>query len=139
MPLIILSQKAMYQLYFGSIFVFPLRFSCIILIYSLNLQEKIGMFDSFFNNIYLSLWSGEKKVGSKKQVLLSKSCETYGDAVYDLRWTLKYIHKNGQTSHSVTVSERAGKWNLKKTIRRVEKHVLPKEIEALIQKHKQTE
>ncbi|MCR5851496.1 MAG: hypothetical protein K6G92_12450 [Bacteroidaceae bacterium] len=97
------------------------------------------MFDSFFNNIYLSLWSGEKKVGSKKQVLLSKSCETYGDAVYDLRWTLKYIHKIGQTSHSVTVSERAGKWNLKKTIRRVEKHVLPKEIEALIQKHKQTE
>ena len=97
------------------------------------------MFDSFFNNLYLSLWSGEKKTGPKKQVLVSKSCETYGDAVYDLRWTLKYIHKNGTPSHSVTISERASKWNLRHTIHKIEKHVLPKKIEELIQAHTKTD
>ena len=93
------------------------------------------MLDSFFNSIFLRLWSGDKKVGPKKQVLLSKSCETYGDAVYDLRWTLKYIHPDGKTSHSVTITERANKWNMRKIIHRIEKYKIPKEIDALISKH----
>ncbi len=93
------------------------------------------MFDSLINSIYLSFWQGEKKVGPKKRVLLSKSCETYGDTVFDLRWTLKYIHDNGKTSHSVTITERASKWNLRHVIRRVEKHRLPKEIDALVNRN----
>lgn len=97
------------------------------------------MFDSFFNSIRISLWSGEKKVGPQKNVLLSKSCETYGDAVYDLKWTLKYIHANGKTSHSVTITERASKWNLKRVIHHIEKHKLPKEIEALIRRNTHTD
>ena len=90
------------------------------------------MLESFYNSIYLKLWSGDKKIGPKKNVLVSKSCEIFGDTVYDIRWTLKYIHKNGKTSHSVTISERSNKWNLIKTIQRVEKQVLPKEADALI-------
>ena len=97
------------------------------------------MFDSFFNSIRISLWSGEKKVGPQKNVLLSKSCETYGDAVYDLKWTLKYIHANGKTSHSVTITERASKWNLKRVIHHIEKHKLPNEIEALIRRNTHTD
>ena len=98
------------------------------------------MLDSFFNGLYLSFWCGEnKKVGPGKRVLLSKSCETYGDAVYDLRWSLKYIHDNGRTSHSVTISERASKWNLRDTIRRIEKHELPKKIEEIIREHNHAE
>lgn len=97
------------------------------------------MLDSFFNNLYLKLWARDKKVGPKKQVLLSKSCETYGDTVYDLRWKLKYIHRNGKTSHAVTISERASKWNLRNTIRRIEKQVLPKKVEALIEENTHTD
>lgn len=97
------------------------------------------MFDSFFNSIKLWLWSGDKKVGPKKQVLMSRSCETYGNTVYDLRWTLKYIHANGKTSHSVTIAERASKWNLRRRIHIVEKYKLPKEIEALIHENTHTD
>lgn len=93
------------------------------------------MFETFFNSIYLSLWSGEKKYPGRKNVLVSKSCQIYGDAVYDLRWKLKFVHKNGETSHSVNISERASKWNLKHIIRHVEKHVLPKEVDALVSKN----
>ena len=95
------------------------------------------MLDSFFNSLYLKWWSGDKKVGPQRNVRLSKSCEIFGDTVYDLRWTLKYIHANGKTSHSVTITERASRWNLKKVIRLVERRKLPAAIEALIQKHTQ--
>ncbi len=70
------------------------------------------MFKSFLNNLYIKIWSGQKKVGPHKNVLLKRSCESFGDTVYDLRWSLKYIHKNGETSHTVTLTERASKWNL---------------------------
>ena len=93
------------------------------------------MFEAFCNTIYLKIWSGDKKAGPKKNVLVSKSCEIFGDTVYDLRWTLKYIHRNGKTSHSATISERASKWNLRRTIRRIEKHVLPKEVDELIRQN----
>ena len=96
------------------------------------------MFDSFFNSLFLKLWSGDKKVGPRKRVLMSRSCEAYGDTVYDLRWTLKYIHANGKTSHSVTITDRASKWNLRRRIHIVEKYKLPKEIEALIHKNTHT-
>ena len=74
-------------------------------------------------------------MGPKKNVLVSKSCEIFGDTVYDLRWTLKFIHKNGKTSHSVTISERSNRWSLRKTIHRIEKEELPKQIDALISKN----
>ena len=93
------------------------------------------MFESLYNTIYLKLWSGDKKMGPQKNVFVSKSCEIFGDTVYDLKWSLKYIHKNGKTSHSVTISERASRWNLRNTIRMIEKHVLPKEVDALISKN----
>ncbi|MBR6142180.1 MAG: hypothetical protein IKQ37_10545 [Bacteroidaceae bacterium] len=95
------------------------------------------MLDSFFNSLFLKFWSGNKKVGPQRSVLLSKSYETYGSAVYDLKWTLKYIHANGKTSHSVTITERASKWNLKKVIHIIERRRLPREIEALIQTNTQ--
>lgn len=91
------------------------------------------MFDNFFNHIFLSFWCGEKKVGPNKVILLKRGCETYGDVVYDLRWTLKYIHSNGQTSHSVNISERANKWDVRRTIKRIEAHELPKRIKQLIE------
>ena len=93
------------------------------------------MFDSIINSLYLKLWAGSKKVGPRKEVLLTKRCETYGGVVFDLKWTLKYIHSNGRTSHSVNFSERANSWNLRKVILRIEKEVLPKEIDALIRRH----
>ena len=93
------------------------------------------MFNSFLNHIYLTFWTGDKKVGPHKKVLISRKCETFGDMVYDLRWTLKYIHKNGKTSHSVTISERANKWDLRKIIQRTEKEMLPRKIKELIEEH----
>ena len=93
------------------------------------------MFSSFINHLYLIFWTGDKKVGPHKEVYLSKKCETFGSMVYDVRWTLKYIHKNGKTSHSVTIYERANKWDVRKIIRRVEKNVLPRKIKELIEAH----
>ena len=97
------------------------------------------MFKSFLNNLYIKIWSGQKKVGPHKNVLLKRSCESFGDTVYDLRWSLKYIHKNGETSHTVTLTERASKWNLKRVIHHIEKHKLPKEIDALIRRNTHTD
>ena len=93
------------------------------------------MLDTFFNQLYLTFWTGDKKVGPHKKVLISRKCESFGDMVYDIRWTLKYIHKNGKTSHSVTISERANKWDLRKIIRRVEKNTLPQKIKELIEQN----
>ena len=93
------------------------------------------MFDTLINNIYLKMWSGEKKVGPHKKVHMSKSCEIFQDTVYDLKWTLKYVHRNGKASHSVTIMERASKWNLRRIIHKVEKHELPKKIDELIREH----
>lgn len=70
---------------------------------------------------------------------MQKRCESYGGVVYDLIWTLKYIHSNGKTSHSVSFSERANPWNLRRIISRMENEVLPKEIDKLISKHTHTD
>ncbi|MBO7067875.1 MAG: hypothetical protein J6W52_04230 [Bacteroidaceae bacterium] len=94
------------------------------------------MFDTFINQVYLTFWSGEKKVGPHGEVLLSKKCESFGDMVYDLRWSLKYIHKDGKTSRTLTISERANKWDVKKNIKRVEKNILPRKIKELLEAHK---
>jgi len=93
------------------------------------------MFDSLLNNIIIKLWAGQKKVGPNKNVLLTKSCESFANTIYDLKWSLKYIHQNGKVSHSVTITERASKWNLRKVIHKVERTKLPKEIDALVRKH----
>ena len=93
------------------------------------------MFQSLRNNIFISFWSKKKKVGPDKNVPLTKSCETYADTVYDLKWTLKYIHEDGKVSHPVTITERASKWNLRSVVHRIEKTKLPKEIEKLIRRH----
>lgn len=96
------------------------------------------MFDSIINSLFLTFWTRQKKVGPNKEVLLTKSCETFGEMVYDLRWSLKYIHSNGKTSHSVTISERANKWDLRKNIHRIEKEVLPAKIKQVIEDNKST-
>ena len=93
------------------------------------------MFDSYINHLYLTFWTGEKKVGPNKEVYLSRECETYGDMVYDIKWQLKYIHKNGKVSHPDTIAERANKWDLRKIIRRVEKVTLPRKIKEVIAQH----
>ena len=96
---------------------------------------KKGMFESFLNDIYLKFWSGKKKVGPNKRILLSKSFVVFGNTVYDLTWSMKYIHDNGKTSHSVTITERANKWNMKRVIKRVEKTKLPNAIDSIIRNH----
>ena len=96
------------------------------------------MLDSFLNKIYLYWWSGDKKVGPHKKVLLSRNCEIFGDMVYDLRWKLKYIHKNGQTSHAVTISERANKWDVRRCIKRIEREIIPGKIKQLIEDNMST-
>lgn len=93
------------------------------------------MFDSYLNHLFLTFWTGVKKVGPHKEINLSRECETYGDAVFDIKWKLNYIYENGKTSHTVTIAERANKWDLKKIIRRVEKEVLPQKINSLIRQH----
>ena len=93
------------------------------------------MFQSLCNSLFISFWSGKKKVGPDKNVLLTKSCETYADTVYDLKWTLKYIHEDGKVSHPVTITERASKWNVRSAVHKIEKTKLPKEIERLIRRH----
>lgn len=98
-------------------------------------KEDAKMFDSYINHLYLTFWTGEKKTGPHKQIYLTRECETYGDMVYDIKWKLKYIHKNGQTSHTVTIAERANKWDLRKIIRRVEKTILPRKIKEIIAQH----
>ena len=97
------------------------------------------MLESFFNNLFLKFWSGKKKVGPKKRVLLSKSFVVYGDTVIDLRWSLKYIHDDGKTSHAVTLTERANKWNLQEIIEKIEETKLPKEIDSIISKYSATD
>jgi len=93
------------------------------------------MLDSYVNHLYLTFWTGDKKVGPHKEVYLSKKCETYGDMVYDIRWTLKYIYKDGKTSQPITISERANKWDLRKIIHKIEKDELPRKIKELIKVH----
>lgn len=93
------------------------------------------MLESFLNHLFLKLWAGKKKVGFKKRILLSRRAETYGDKVYDLTWSLKYIHSNGKTSHAITIAERASNRNLREVINRIEDTRLPKEIDFLISKH----
>ena len=93
------------------------------------------MFESFLNGIFLKFWSGKEKVGPNKRILLSKSFEVFGSTVYDLTWSMKYIHDNGKTSHSVTITERANKWNMRRVIRRVEKSKLPRAIDSIIKNH----
>lgn len=90
------------------------------------------MFDAYINHLYLILWTGEKKVGPHNKILLSRNCETFGDMVYDLRWTIKCTQGNNKTSHSVTITERANKWDLRKVIHRVEKKALPQKIKELV-------
>ena len=90
------------------------------------------MFDAYMNNLYLSIWTGDKKVGPQKNIILSRRCETFGDMVYDLRWTIKYLQENGKTSPSVSITERANKWDLRKVIRRVEKTALKQRIKELV-------
>ena len=99
----------------------------------------IEMFESLYNTIYLKLWSGDKKMGPQKNVFVSKSCEIFGDTVYDLKWSLKYIHKNGKTSTPITISERANKWDLRKLIRQIEKDIIPQKIKELIKEHERPE
>ena len=93
------------------------------------------MFESFLNNLFLKFWAGKKKVGPQKRILLSRRAETYGDKVYDLTWSLKYIHSNGKTSHSVVITERASNNNFKEVIKRIEDTKLPKAIDSLISRH----
>lgn len=93
------------------------------------------MLDSYVNHLYLTFWTGEKKVGPHKEIYLSRKCETFGDMVYDLRWSLKYIYKDGKVSHPLNISERANKWDLRKIIRKIEKDVLPQKIKELIEEH----
>ena len=93
------------------------------------------MFESFLNGIFLKFWSGKEKVGPNKRILLSKSFEVFGSTVYDLTWSMKYIHDKGKTSHSVTITERANKWNMRRVIRRVEKSKLPRAIDSIIKNH----
>ncbi|MCR5534532.1 MAG: hypothetical protein K6F47_05100 [Bacteroidaceae bacterium] len=90
------------------------------------------MFDAYINNLYLSFWTGDKKIGPQKNIILSRRCETFGDMVYDLRWTIKYLQENGKTSPSVSITERANKWDLRKVIRRVEKTALKQRIKELV-------
>ena len=90
------------------------------------------MFDAYINHLYLILWTGEKKVGPHNKILLSRNCETFGDMVYDLRWTIKCTQGNNKTSPSVTITERANKWDLRKVIRRVEKTALKQRIKELV-------
>lgn len=90
------------------------------------------MFDAYINNLYLSFWTGDKKVGPQKNIILSRRCETFGDMVYDLRWTIKCTQGNNKTSPSVTITERANKWDLRKVIRRVEKTALKQRIKELV-------
>ena len=90
------------------------------------------MFDAYINNLYLSFWTGDKKVAPQKNIIISRRCETFGDMVYDLRWTIKYLQENGKTSPSVSITERANKWDLRKVIHRVEKKTLPQKIKELI-------
>ena len=90
------------------------------------------MFDAYINNLYLSFWTGDKKIGPQKNIILSRRCETFGDMVYDLRWTIEYLQENGKTSPSVSITERANKWDLRKVIRRVEKTALKQRIKELV-------
>ena len=95
------------------------------------------MFETFFNKLFLKFWSGKKKVGPKKKVLLSKSFVIYGDTIYDLTWSLRYIHSNGKTSRPISFSERTNKWNIQEIIEEIESNKLPKAIESLIRNHEE--
>ena len=93
------------------------------------------MFDSLINKLYLEFWSGKRKVGPHKKILLSKRYQALGgDMVYDLSWSLRYIHSNHTISHPIVIEERADKRRLRRVIRRIERRVIPKEIEKLISK-----
>ena len=58
--------------------------------------------------------------------------------VYDLRWTIKCTRGNNKTSPSVTITERANKWDLRKIIRKTEKHEVKRAIEELVEEKKST-
>ena len=94
------------------------------------------MLDSLFNHIFLKCWAGKKKAGPNKEILITRKFDTFGDMVYDITWSLKYIHDNGQVSHSINISERANKWDLRRTIKKIEKNMIPDKITELIEVHK---
>ena len=93
------------------------------------------MFDSLINKLYLEFWSGKRKVGPHKKILLSRRYQALGgDMVYDLSWSLRYIYSDHTISHPVVIEQRTDKRRLRKVIRRIERRVIPKEIEKLISK-----
>lgn len=93
------------------------------------------MFESLKNILYLKFWSGKRKVGPHKKILLSRRYQALGgDLVYDLSWSLRYIHSDHTISHPIVIEERADKRRLRRVIRRIERRVIPKEIEKLISK-----
>ena len=106
---------------------------CIIIVnFVSHFQE---MFDSLINKLYLDFWSGKRKVGPHKKILLSRSYQVFGgDMVYDLAWSIRYIYSDHTISHPVVIEQRTDKRRLRKVIRRIERRVIPKEIEKLISK-----
>ena len=93
------------------------------------------MFDSLINKLYLEFWSGKRKVGPHKKILLSRSYEVFGgDMVYDLAWSIRYIYSDHTISHPIVIEQRTDKRRLRKVIRRIERKVIPKEIEKLMSK-----
>ena len=106
---------------------------CIIIVnFVSHFQE---MFESLKNILYLKFWSGKRKVGPHKKILLSRRYQALGgDLVYDLSWSLRYIYSEHTISHPVVIEQRTDKRRLRKVIRRIERRVIPQEIEKLMSK-----
>lgn len=90
------------------------------------------MFEGIKNGIRLFFWQRRKKRMYGGKIVVARSCEVYNDTVYDVRWQIKRIDRNGKKVASRTLQERANKWNLKHIIRRVENRVMPKVAEEML-------
>ncbi|MCR4921036.1 MAG: hypothetical protein K5945_04920 [Bacteroidaceae bacterium] len=100
------------------------------------------MLQGLKNDLFLWWWSSTKKVKGVKGLTLIRQYVTYGKGVTDLTWKLRYKNGRGKKDTARYISERANDWNLRSTIRQIEKERLPLEIEAIkesIAKRKQAE
>lgn len=90
------------------------------------------MFLGLKNAIYLNFWAGKKKAGPHKELVITRSCESYGGHVFDLLWSIKF---RGSKKSSKHLSIRANSWDLIEKIKHIENTRLQKAIKEVIQEH----
>lgn len=95
------------------------------------------MFRNLKNNISIYFWKRRKtKIQRNGRTMsITHTLTEYEDTVYDLRWTIRITDKKKEVLLKRIVEERASKWNIRHTIHKVERYILPKIVQQIEKEH----